>query len=96
MLFYYYRKGVIIIKKNTKIISISIKKAYITGLILSLILAIACAYLVSYLIIDSGFSNDTITTFRLTVILLPIMFIAFFILIAGFIVMCSSNSNKYT
>ena len=95
MLLYYYRKGVITIKRSSKIISISVKKAYITGLILSLIFAIACAYLISYLITDSGFSNDTITTFRLTVILLPIIFIAFFILIIGFIVMCSSNGKKH-
>ena len=94
MLLYYYRKGVITIKKSSKIISISVKKAYITGFIISLTAAIACSYLAACLAIDAGIINDSITTFRLAIMLLPIIFITFFMLIALFIAIYSPSSKK--
>ena len=81
-------------KKDSKMICISQKKACITGLILSLVFALIGSYIGAYMMIEAGLGNGKVNVFNLGIILIPILFIVFEMLILGFIAICSGQNDK--
>ena len=81
-------------KKDSKMICISQKKACITGLILSLVFAIIGSYIGAYMMIEAGLGNGKVNVFNLGNILIPILFIVFGMIVLVFIAICSGQNDK--
>ena len=81
-------------KKNKKTICISLKKAYIIGLIIAFIFAIIGSFAGAYMMIDAGLGNGKFDVFGLAKILIPLLFIVFVMIIFLFIVICQNQNDK--
>ena len=81
-------------KKDSKMICISQKKACIIGLITSFVFAIISSYACAYIMIDAGLGNGKVNAFTLGKILVPILFIVIGIVNLVFIAICSSQNDK--
>lgn len=82
-------------KKDSKTIKISGKKAGIIGLIMSFVFSIIISYASADIMIRAGLRNGEISVFTLGNILIPIIFVIFGTFIFAFILFCGiQNKNN--
>ena len=82
-------------KKKEKMLNISYKKANIIGMIDSFIFGLGTSYfLANFLITEFGLTGENVTTFKLTCLLTPILFIIFGIFNLFFIITCDYQCKK--
>lgn len=81
-------------KKDSKLICISKKKAWIVGLIISLIYALITSFAIAYTFLNAKLDVSNTSVSTLCIWLIPILFVLFGTCILAFIAMFSGQENK--
>ena len=81
-------------KKKNKIITVSEKKASISGIVLSAIYAIVCSYPIATVMMEIGLQDRGASIFNLIMLIFPILFIVFGTFALGLIVVFNVKSKK--
>jgi len=80
-------------KKKEKIISMPVKKAYITGGLMSLVFSIVMSFGITALLKEVAVINEEASLNCTSLLIFP-LFIVFVVFIAGFITICKTQKNK--
>ena len=81
-------------KKKNKLITVSEKKASISGIVLGAIYAIVCSYLIATVMMEIGLQDRGVSIFNLIMIIFPILFVVFGTFALGLIVLFNDKSKK--